>query len=101
VISAGKAVDGGVVFEGLSFSRHNHQVSRGKPGGGSCRALKENRMLAIRRFLKDESGTETLEWGLVAGLIVIGAITAIAIVGPKVKTYWTATSTAVQAAPAP
>ena len=58
-------------------------------------------MQAIRRFLKDESGTETLEWGLVCGLIVIGAITAIAIIGPKVKTYWTASSDAVSAAPPP
>ena len=58
-------------------------------------------MKLVRNFLLDESGTETLEWGLVCGLIVIGAITAIAIVGPKVKTYWDATSTAVTAAPAP
>jgi Flp pilus assembly pilin Flp len=40
------------------------------------------------RVLKDEQGTETLEWGLVCGLIVVGAITAIAIIGPKVKTMW-------------
>ena len=58
-------------------------------------------MGTIRRFLQDESGTETLEWGLVCGLIVIGAITAIAIIGPKAKTYWTASSDAVKAAPAP
>ena len=56
-------------------------------------------MQAIRNFLKDESGTETLEWGLVCGLIVIGAITAIAIIGPIVKGWWKSTSDAVQAAP--
>ena len=39
-------------------------------------------------FVKDESGTETLEWGLVCGLIVVGAITAIALIGPKVSTMW-------------
>ena len=39
-------------------------------------------------FLKDESGTETLEWGLVCGLIVVGAITAITLIGPKVTDMW-------------
>jgi len=39
-------------------------------------------------FFADESGTETLEWGLVCGLIVVGAITAIALIGPKVTAMW-------------
>ena len=39
-------------------------------------------------FVRDESGTETLEWGLVCGLIVVGAITAIALIGPKVTDMW-------------
>jgi len=38
----------------------------------------------VRGFLKDESGTETLEWGLVCGLLVVGAITAIGFIGPKI-----------------
>ena len=42
----------------------------------------------IAGFVKDESGTETLEWGLVCGLIVVGAITAIALIGPKVTDMW-------------
>jgi Flp pilus assembly pilin Flp len=39
-------------------------------------------------FAKDERGTETLEWGLVCGLIVVGAITMIALIGPKVTDMW-------------
>ena len=39
-------------------------------------------------FLKDDSGTETLEWGLVCGLIVVGAIVAITAIGPKVNDMW-------------
>ena len=39
-------------------------------------------------FVKDESGTETLEWGLVCGLIVVGAIAAITLIGPKVTAMW-------------
>lgn len=46
-------------------------------------------------FVKDESGTETLEWGLVCGLIVIGAITAIAFIGPKVTDMWNDVNTAI------
>ena len=45
-------------------------------------------MKSIVDFLKDDSGTETLEWGLVCGLIVVGAITAIALIGPKVTNMW-------------
>ena len=42
----------------------------------------------VAAFVKSEAGTETLEWGLVCGLIVVGAITAIALIGPKVSTMW-------------
>jgi Flp pilus assembly pilin Flp len=43
---------------------------------------------SLLAFLRDERGTETLEWGLVCGLIVVGAITAIALIGPKVTDMW-------------
>ena len=36
----------------------------------------------------DEQGSETLEWGLVCGLIIVGAITAITFIGPKVSDLW-------------
>jgi Flp pilus assembly pilin Flp len=45
-------------------------------------------IVRIQRFARDENGTETLEWGLVASLVVIGAIAAITLIGPKVKTMW-------------
>lgn len=40
-------------------------------------------------LLKDERGGEVLEYALVAGLIVIGAIAAITTVGNKVLARWT------------
>jgi len=43
---------------------------------------------ALVRFINDERGTETLEWGLVCGLIVVGAIAAITVIGPKVTKMW-------------
>jgi len=42
----------------------------------------------VGSFLRDEQGTETLEWGLVCGLIVVGAIVAITAIGPKVADMW-------------
>jgi Flp pilus assembly pilin Flp len=42
----------------------------------------------VSAFLRDERGTETLEWGLVCGLLVIGAIAAIGFIGPKVTDMW-------------
>ena len=42
----------------------------------------------VRGFWSDESGTETLEWGLVCGLLVVGAITAIGFIGPKITDMW-------------
>lgn len=42
----------------------------------------------LNRFARSEQGTETLEWGLVCGLIVVGAIAAITLIGPKVTTMW-------------
>ncbi len=43
---------------------------------------------ALRRFVRDERGTETLEWGLVCGLIIIGGIAAIVLIGPKITDMW-------------
>ena len=42
----------------------------------------------LRRFLRDERGTETLEWGLVCGLIIIGGIAAVVLIGPKITDMW-------------
>jgi len=50
-------------------------------------------------FMKDEQGTETLEWGLVCGLIVVGAILAITLIGPKVTKMWNSVNTAIPATP--
>ncbi|MEA2708956.1 MAG: Flp/Fap pilin component [Phycisphaerales bacterium] len=49
-------------------------------------------------FARDERGTETLEWGLVCGLIVIGAITMIALIGPKVTDMWNDVNNEIPAA---
>ena len=42
----------------------------------------------IGRIVRDERGGEVLEYALVAGLIVIGAIAVIGSVGTKVLARW-------------
>lgn len=42
----------------------------------------------VRRFLADETGGEVLEYALIAGLIVVAAISVITKVGTKVLSRW-------------
>jgi pilus assembly protein Flp/PilA len=43
----------------------------------------------LRRFVLDRSGQDLIEYGLLIGIVTIAAITAIALIGPKVATYFT------------
>ncbi len=40
----------------------------------------------VKTLLSDERGTETVEWGLMAGLIVGGLVLTVAAIGTWVKT---------------
>ena len=42
----------------------------------------------LRRVMKDEQGGEVLEYALIAGIIVVAAITVITKVGTKVLARW-------------
>jgi pilus assembly protein Flp/PilA len=53
-------------------------------------------MKAIERFLKDESGLETVEYAIIAGLIVVGAIVAITAIGGYVKIKFEALENALK-----
>lgn len=46
------------------------------------------RRTLLARLVNDERGGEVIEWALVAGLIVIGAIALISAVGTKVLARW-------------
>lgn len=46
----------------------------------------------VRRLAREEQGGEVLEYALIAGLIVVAAIGAIAVVGTKVLGYWSSIS---------
>jgi pilus assembly protein Flp/PilA len=52
-------------------------------------------MQTIKRFLSNEEGLETVEYGLVAALIVIVAIVAMQTIGPKLAAIYTQISNAL------
>ena len=45
-------------------------------------------MRVIRELIKDEQGGEVLEYALIAGLIVVAALSVIMTVGTKVTAKW-------------
>ena len=45
-------------------------------------------MKCVVKFIRDEQGGEVLEYALIAGLIIVGAIVAIQSVGTKVLAKW-------------
>ena len=46
-------------------------------------------MNLVKRFLKDEQGLETVEWAVVAGVIVIGVIAFMTTLKEKIGTVFT------------
>jgi Flp pilus assembly pilin Flp len=51
----------------------------------------------INRFVADQRGLETVEYAIVAGLIVVGVITAVTAIGVWVGNKWGALKTALNA----
>ena len=45
-------------------------------------------ILGMNKILRDEQGGEVLEYALIAGLIIVGAIALITSVGTKVLAKW-------------
>jgi Flp pilus assembly pilin Flp len=42
----------------------------------------------LKRLLYEDSGEDLIEYGLLVGVITIGAITAITALGPRVASYF-------------
>ncbi len=41
------------------------------------------------RFVREDAGQDLIEYGLLVGIITVGAIGAISLIGPKVAIYFT------------
>jgi pilus assembly protein Flp/PilA len=52
-------------------------------------------MKLLNTLLRDEQGGEVLEYALIAGLIIVGAIALITSVGTKVVARWTSLDTSL------
>ena len=48
---------------------------------------------AVKRFLKDERGTETVEWAIMIGLIAVASIAIIYAIGQWVLTKFSTLNT--------
>lgn len=55
---------------------------------------------AIRKFIRDEEGTELVEWGLIAGLIIVVSAGLFLTIGGDLDTIFTALDTQTGAAAA-
>jgi len=53
----------------------------------------------VKRFVKDERGLETVEYAIIAGLIVVGTIATIATIGTWVSAKFTALEGALNPGP--
>jgi len=52
----------------------------------------------IGRFLSDEQGTESLEWALICGIIVLAGAAVYGTIRTNLSTLWTSVDTQVQTA---
>ncbi len=75
-----------VVAERLPISNTPSRASLGVVGllarGGKCMTA------VLTRLVRDDSGQDLIEYGLLVGIITVGAIGAIIAIGPKVATYF-------------
>jgi pilus assembly protein Flp/PilA len=53
---------------------------------------------AIRKFIRDQEGTELVEWGLIAGLIIVVAAGIFVGIGTDLTTIFSALATNVGSA---
>jgi pilus assembly protein Flp/PilA len=42
----------------------------------------------VSKFLREDQGQDLIEYGLLVGIITVGAIASIKLIGPKVATYF-------------
>jgi len=50
------------------------------------------------RFVREDAGQDLIEYGLLVGIITVGAIVAIGAIGPKVSGYFSTLNTNLPAA---
>ena len=64
----------------------------------SIRIKGERTMKLVKRFLRDESGLESMEYAILAALLVVGLVTILTSVQTEIKAVFTAVQNALIAA---
>jgi pilus assembly protein Flp/PilA len=79
---------GATVILGLGSGRATAQSAEAADLIGLCKPLPRSKPMKtlFARFVKDESGATAIEYGLIASLIAVAAITAMTTVGSKLGT---------------
>ena len=57
-------------------------------------------MSLIRRFVKEDTGAETVEYALVLGLMAIAAVAGITLAGQNVLKWWNSLASYIGTVPA-
>ncbi|MBV9670962.1 MAG: Flp family type IVb pilin [Acidobacteriales bacterium] len=52
-------------------------------------------MELLKKLWSEDDGQDLIEYGLLIGIITVGAIASIKLIGPKVTSYFTSTNTAL------
>ncbi|MBV9670961.1 MAG: hypothetical protein JOZ43_08410 [Acidobacteriales bacterium] len=50
-------------------------------------------MELLKKMWKEDEGQDLIEYGLLLGIITVGAIASIKLIGPKVTSYFSSTNT--------
>ena len=51
----------------------------------------------LNRFVREESGQDLIEYGLLVGIITATVVTTVTFIGSKVQTYYTSLQSAIKA----
>ena len=78
----------------LYVGKRDYQLYRIKAEG-------DFKMTLVKKFFQDDSGATAIEYGLIAALVSVAAITALTAMGTSLEAMFTAVSTALTAAIAP
>jgi Flp pilus assembly pilin Flp len=59
--------------------------------------MKGSKMQMLKKFMRDDQGLETVEYAIIAGLIVVGTVATITAIGVWVANKFTDVKTALNA----
>jgi Flp pilus assembly pilin Flp len=74
-------------YKSLALRAPRREASDGHPKKQTYKEKRSMKAL-VARFVREDSGQDLIEYGLLVGIITAGAVSAINLIGPKVTTYY-------------